>query len=194
MPTPPAWRSSWDSALRSQRGPTARYVQLATVRSDGRPANRTVVFRGFWGPDDHRMLFVTDSRSSKVTQGSVTPWGEVCAWWAKPRVQLRVLGRLRFVGWEGPDEALLRKRHELWARLSSGARQSWRWPFPGNPRDGAAMFQRATEGVESLEPEPTFVLVVFEPTRVDELHLRPSPHRRWFHEDQDGWRRWEVNP
>ncbi|KAI8852374.1 hypothetical protein BC829DRAFT_459130 [Chytridium lagenaria] len=35
---------------------TASYVQLSTIRPNGRPANRTVVFRGFWNPAD-RALF-----------------------------------------------------------------------------------------------------------------------------------------
>jgi pyridoxamine 5'-phosphate oxidase len=184
--------------MRTQRGPTARYVQLATVRSDGRPANRTVVFRGFWGPDDHRLLFATDSRSSKVTQGSVTPWGEVCAWWAQPRVQLRVLGRLRFVGWEGPEPELLERRAQQWRALRPGARASWRWPFPGNARAGDALFPAPRAELHDVqappEPEPTFVLVLLDPVRVDELHLKPTPHRRWFHERDETWRRREVNP
>jgi len=30
--------------------PYAKYFQLATVKPDGKPANRTVVYRGFRGP------------------------------------------------------------------------------------------------------------------------------------------------
>lgn len=42
----PAWRSQVVRALKKNRHlANAKYVQLATVRQDGRPANRTVVFR-----------------------------------------------------------------------------------------------------------------------------------------------------
>ena len=34
---------------------------LATVKPDGKPANRTVVYRGF-DSDSERILFVTDTR------------------------------------------------------------------------------------------------------------------------------------
>lgn len=38
-----------------------QYYQLATLRPDGRPANRTVVHRGFYG--DNGITIVTDHRS-----------------------------------------------------------------------------------------------------------------------------------
>jgi pyridoxamine 5'-phosphate oxidase len=62
------WRLPLARALHRNRSiPASRYLQLATVRSDGRPANRTVVFRGF-APDTDWLQFVTDSRSQKVEQ------------------------------------------------------------------------------------------------------------------------------
>lgn len=45
------WRPVLAKSLRLNRALTyARYFQLATLRGDGRPANRTVVLRGF-APD-----------------------------------------------------------------------------------------------------------------------------------------------
>jgi hypothetical protein len=45
-PTVPQWRTMLQRSLGKNRSLAyARYVQLATVRPDGRPANRTVVFR-----------------------------------------------------------------------------------------------------------------------------------------------------
>ena len=42
------WQPSLVLALYQNRNaPTSRYVQLATACTDGRPSNRTVVFRGF---------------------------------------------------------------------------------------------------------------------------------------------------
>jgi hypothetical protein len=39
-----------------------QFFQLATVKPDGKPANRTVVYRGF-DSESERMLFTTDTRS-----------------------------------------------------------------------------------------------------------------------------------
>jgi len=40
------WRAIVEKSLAKNRViPAARYIQIATVRPDGRPANRTVVFR-----------------------------------------------------------------------------------------------------------------------------------------------------
>lgn len=56
------WRELLQRALKKNSGCRhSRYVQLATVRPDGRPANRTVVYRGFLGESDV-LTFVTDSR------------------------------------------------------------------------------------------------------------------------------------
>lgn len=42
----PQWREMLQRSLKKNKSlPYSRYVQLATVRPDGRPANRTVVFR-----------------------------------------------------------------------------------------------------------------------------------------------------
>ena len=60
------WRPSLDLALhRNRQSPQCRFVQLASVREDGRPAVRTIVFRGFLG-DTNRLTFATDGRSVKA--------------------------------------------------------------------------------------------------------------------------------
>lgn len=42
----PAWQAAITKSLKANKALAySRYVQLATVRPDGRPANRTVVFR-----------------------------------------------------------------------------------------------------------------------------------------------------
>jgi len=62
------WRSPLARALHRNRSKAySRYPQLATVRPDGRPANRTIVFRDF-SPDTNDLQFVTDLRSDKMAQ------------------------------------------------------------------------------------------------------------------------------
>ena len=65
----PAWRAAVLTAIKKndKHMPYTKYVQLATVKPCGRPANRTVVFRGFLG-ETEKVTVVTDLRSSKVTE------------------------------------------------------------------------------------------------------------------------------
>lgn len=71
------WRDVLKRALGANRGVRhSRYVQLATVRPDGRPANRSVVYRGFLGEDSDVLTFVTDSRClGSAGQATVPPRG-----------------------------------------------------------------------------------------------------------------------
>jgi hypothetical protein len=55
----------------------AKYMQIATVRPDGRPANRTVVFRGFlWDTD--RLTFVTDARCAAASHQAAGARARCC--------------------------------------------------------------------------------------------------------------------
>jgi len=49
LPAPPAWHAAIARALeRGSSVPSSRYLQIATVRPDGRPTVRSVVFRGWF--------------------------------------------------------------------------------------------------------------------------------------------------
>jgi hypothetical protein len=92
------WRSHLAAALHRNRSLRfARYLQLATVRVDGRPANRTVVFRGFL-EETNCLKFVTDIRSQKVEEINLYPWGEICWYFPKTREQFRIAGKLILAG------------------------------------------------------------------------------------------------
>jgi len=56
------WKQLIQTSLkRNEKVRHSRYFQIATVRRDGKPSNRTVVYRGFlWDTD--RLTFVTDLR------------------------------------------------------------------------------------------------------------------------------------
>ena len=70
------WRSPLARALHNSRScAQSRYIQLATTRLDGKPANRTVVFRGY-SDAANTLTFVTDRRSDKVQQLAHTPRGK----------------------------------------------------------------------------------------------------------------------
>ncbi|NET50524.1 MAG: pyridoxamine 5'-phosphate oxidase, partial [Merismopedia sp. SIO2A8] len=97
------WRSPLARALHRNRSlPNARYVQLATVRPDGTPANRTVVFRGFVAGRDELQM-VSDRRSEKVhhiqhqERHHKSAMGEICWYFPKTREQFRLLGPLKLI-------------------------------------------------------------------------------------------------
>lgn len=57
------WRSAMLKSLELNKElKYSTFFQLATVRPNGRPANRTMVYRGFVG-DSAKLTFTTDSRS-----------------------------------------------------------------------------------------------------------------------------------
>ncbi|MGK7884635.1 MAG: pyridoxamine 5'-phosphate oxidase, partial [Crocosphaera sp.] len=62
------WRSILARALHRNRSlPNSRYFQLATVNFEGKPTNRTLVFRGFLN-QTNQLQIITDSRSEKINQ------------------------------------------------------------------------------------------------------------------------------
>jgi hypothetical protein len=79
MATAAPWKEPLQRALKKNAGSRdSRYVQLATVRPDGRPANRTVVYRGFLA-DSNVLTFVTDTRWEALSGGSwLLPWVRFC--------------------------------------------------------------------------------------------------------------------
>ncbi|HEY9663119.1 MAG TPA: pyridoxamine 5'-phosphate oxidase family protein, partial [Allocoleopsis sp.] len=128
------WRSILTGALHRNRSlPDSHYVQLATVRADGRPANRTVVFRGFLD-NTNQLKFITDARSEKAEQIAAHPWGEVCWYFPNTREQFRISGKLTLVGHKFSNKALLKARQLQWQEISDSARSQFTWATPGKPR------------------------------------------------------------
>jgi pyridoxamine 5'-phosphate oxidase len=192
--TEPSWRASLILALyRNRHVAQARYAQLATVRADGRPANRTVVFRGFLGDTD-RLTALTDVRSAKARQLEVVPWAEACWYFPMTREQFRLGGRAVVVREDSADEAAREARRDAWRELSDDTRQSFAWPAPGEPRDPGASFAEAQADAQS--PPPSFGLLILDPVEVDHLELDGNPQNRWaYRRDEDGrWTGREINP
>lgn len=187
------WRSPLARALHRNRSlPHARYLQLATVRSDLRPANRTVVFRGF-REDTNQLKIVTDARSQKAPQITHQPWGEACWYFPTTREQFRLTGSLIWVGADCANEALQQARTRSWQELSDAARAQFTWAHPGSPRDET--------GFQQPPPDPRiplshFSLLLLDPTEVDHLELRGDPQNRTLYQWDEavGWMAIAVNP
>lgn len=187
------WRSPLSRALHRNRSLVyARYLQLATVRPDGRPANRTVVFRGF-REGDNRLQFVTDSRSEKISQLHQQPWAEVCWYFPKTREQFRLSGRLGVIDGAEPEPQRQQERQDSWRSLSDNARIQFVWPHPGYARAEAADF--APPLPDPDVPVADFCLLQLEPTWVDHLELRGEPQNRWrYHLENEEWVVQSINP
>lgn len=184
------WRDPLARALHRNRSrPYSRYAQLATVTPDGKPANRTVVFRGF-GPGTNALMFITDRRSDKIVHLAHCPHGELCWYFTQSREQFRLSGPLHAVGTSAP-EAAQAVRQQVWQQLSDNARGQFGWPPPQAPRQPSFEVQP----MDRVHPPDTFVLLLLVPQRVDHLELRGEPQSRClYHWGAGKWQRQEVNP
>jgi pyridoxamine 5'-phosphate oxidase len=187
------WRTLLTHALYRNRLPNARYFQLATVREDGMPANRTVVFRGFLN-ETNNLKIVTDIRSEKAGQIESQPWGEICWYFPKTREQFRLLGKMILVSQNHENAELQKARQKTWEELSDGARIQFAWPDPGKARASREAFSPALPN--AFEPLENFCLLLLEPTKVEHLELRGEPQNRriYYLDDQQNWLEKEVNP
>ena len=62
------WQNKLEHAIKQNRREAHnRYLQLATIRDDGSPACRTVVFRSMVS-DQNLLEMITDNRSDKVDE------------------------------------------------------------------------------------------------------------------------------
>lgn len=193
----PPWRSLIARALHRNRSQAfSRYFQLATVRKDGRPANRTVVFRGFLTPTN-RLQMITDRRSAKFEQLQQLPWGEICWYFIKTREQFRVSGSLSMVTETdivpySSETILFKARQQLWQNLSSAARSQFFWPTPGDPLSHIAEEFDAPSNLEA--PPSDFCLLLLEPEAVEHLELRGNPQARTRYLQTQHWQPEPLNP
>lgn len=187
------WRSPLARALHRNRSlPSARYLQLATVRPDRRPGNRTVVFRGFLD-DTNQLKIVTDARSAKADQIDHCAWGEACWYFSTTREQFRLSGTLTLVRETCSDSNLLQARQRSWQELSDAARAQFTWPHPGKLKDDAGF---NAPSPDPNIPLPHYCLLLLDPLQVDHLELRGSPQNRCIYSFHDalGWSVEDVNP
>lgn len=188
------WRSFLSRALHHNRSLVySRYLQLATIQADGRPRNRTVVFRGF-EDSSNQLKFITDARSEKIEQIGQNPWAEACWYFPNSREQFRLLGRLTCVGDGDFDETRSQARQRTWESLSDAARLQFAWPSPKKERAEPSAFTPAAP--DRTQPLENFCLLLLDPVEVDHLQLRGEPQNRMLYRLQDStdWLIEDVNP
>ena len=169
------WRSPLARALhRNRAAPFSRYFQLATVDVDGKPANRTVVFRGFLAASN-RLMVVSDHRSEKHEHISHSAHAAVCWYFTKTREQFRLSGQITSVTADTPQGSLTDARKRLWQNLSDSSRAQFTWPQPKAPRAEDTAFSAPAD---EQTPAPSFCLLLLDVEYVDHLTLRGDPQER----------------
>lgn len=200
----PAWRAAVLTAIKKndKHMPYAKYLQLATVKKDGRPANRTVVFRGFLG-ESSKVTVVTDLRSSKIKEIEKNAAGEFAWYFPESREQFRIAGDLTVVTKDEESQTLQKDRTDAWGKMSLNGRAQFLWPTPGFPQ--MENVEKKSQAKQTFEVDDAlindaknaadnFCLVVMHVDEVDHLSLRSN--RRYVHvRDEKGeWGVTEVNP
>ncbi len=170
------WRSPLSRALHRNRAqPFCRFLQLATIRSDGWPANRTVVFRGFQA-ETNQLMFICDRRSEKIDQIQQHPKAEACWYFTKTREQFRLRGQLITITADTPTAILTETRRQLWQKISDNARLQFAWPQPKAIRTEQSDFSPPPPDAQT--PPDTFCALLLVPEAVDYLSLRGEPQDR----------------
>lgn len=183
----PPWRPLLRGARqREGRSPQARWLQLASLGSDGAPRVRTLVFRGWGGPALLDLL--TDGRSSKARELQHEPRVELCWLLPKARSQFRLRGYRLTLAAE--IDTMVRAQH--WQELNPGARALWGWPHPGAPLQADAAFP--AELADGTAMPSCFELVRVVITQVELLELTGHPHQRRRWRADQSWREERLNP
>jgi len=187
-----AWRGIIeDNLTRHRDDPSARLLHLATVRTDGAPAVRTVVFRGFTSADGLRLT--SDLRAAKVKHLAHDARAELSWYFAGSRIQVRIAGKVGVYGPDVDDEKVGAERTSVWSTLSDEVRSGFVGGHPGRPLDGTPI---GSVPEATAPPPETFALLVLAPERIDVVELQPRPHRRTLYA-RDAAGRWHaraINP
>ncbi|WMV30954.1 hypothetical protein MTR67_024339 [Solanum verrucosum] len=161
------------------------YFQLATVGSNGRPSNRTVVFRGFQDGTD-KIQINTDSRSCKLcivlrTDDGLLesvqiedlkhcPFAEVCWYFTETWEQFRIHGRVDMIDASNSDPDKLKQREAAWFAGSVRSRLQYLGPTPGLPSLDEQPLNDSLDS--SAGPVDAFCLLLLDPEQVDYLNLK----------------------
>ncbi|XP_020531494.1 pyridoxine/pyridoxamine 5'-phosphate oxidase 2 isoform X3 [Amborella trichopoda] len=168
----------------------------ATVRPNGKPANRTVVFRGFQEGSD-KIQINTDSRSHKIEDIKHCPFGEICWYFTDSWEQFRIEGRIDIIDGLNSELEKLQLREKAWFSSSLKSRLQYLASTPGLPCIDEELYKDCTLE-PSAGPVDAFCLLILEPEQVDYLNLKVNVRlRHTFKQSNDGKGQWlqeKVNP
>ncbi len=189
------WRIPLSKALHLNRSqPHSRYFQLATVKKNGCPSNRTVVFRGFLD-NTNDLKIITDIHSEKIEELATKSWGEICWYFTKTREQFRISGTITVIKEEETNPILAKARQESWQNLSDAAKIQFAWPETGADRNNnKELFSPSIP--DQNKPLFNFCLLLLTPQKVDHLELKGEPQNRYLYtlNEEENWVIKEINP
>ncbi|XP_050236507.1 pyridoxine/pyridoxamine 5'-phosphate oxidase 2 [Mercurialis annua] len=172
------------------------YFQLATIGSDGRPSNRTVVFRGFVENSD-KIQINTDSRTRKIEELKQCSFSEICWYFTDSWEQFRINGRVDVIDGSHFDPVKLQLREKSWFASSVRSRLQYLGPNPGLP----CLSEQTSDELfldPSAGPVAAFCLLVLDPQQVDYLNLKSSQRTMYtFGQNVNGencWNSERINP
>lgn len=147
------------------------YFQLATVGTNGRPSNRTVVFRGFQDNTD-KIQINSDTRSRKIEELKSCPFSEICWYFTESWEQFRINGRVDVIDGSNSDPEKLQIREKSWFGCSMKARLQYL-----DPEQGCLSVNEQPKEF-SLDPcagpVDAFCVLILDPDQVDYLNLKSN--------------------
>lgn len=200
-PAASALSSPWRALLQRALDANAHlrhstYFQLATVGAAGRPANRTVVFRGFQELCD-KIQINTDARTNKIGEIKSCPFGEICWYFTDSWEQFRISGSIDVIDASTTDPAKLQHKEKAWFSSSVKSRLQYLGPQPGIP----VLDDEHVKGVHLdplAGPVDAFCLLVLDPEKVDYLNLKSNQRliftRRQKDDGSNDWMAVKVSP
>ncbi|KAK3194587.1 hypothetical protein Dsin_025897 [Dipteronia sinensis] len=147
------------------------YFQLATIGSNGRPSNRSVVFRGFHENSDN-ILINTDTRTRKIEELKHCPFAEICWYFTDSWEQFRINGRIDIIDGSNPDSEKLKIREKSWFASSPRSRLQYLGHYPGLPHLSEEPQETSVD--PSAGPVSEFCLLVLDPEQVDYYNLKTN--------------------
>ncbi|KAM6600168.1 pyridoxine/pyridoxamine 5'-phosphate oxidase 2 [Cannabis sativa] len=148
------------------------FFQLATIGCNGRPSNRTVVFRGFH-EDSDKIQINTDYRSHKIEELKHCPFAEICWYFTDSWEQFRINGAIDIIDGSNPDPIKLQQREKSWFSSSLKSRLQYLGPNPGLP----SIDEDPTKETfldNSSGPVNAFCVLILDPDQVDYLNLKSN--------------------
>ncbi|KAL9229008.1 hypothetical protein vseg_004526 [Gypsophila vaccaria] len=171
------------------------FFQLATIGADGKPANRTVVFRGFQEESD-KIQINTDLRSHKIKDIKHWPFAEICWYFTDSWEQFRINGFVDIIDGSSSDPLKLQQREKAWFASSLNSRLQYLGPDPGLPSITEDL-PKDNRLDPSAGPVSSFCLLVLDPDEVDYLNLKTNMRAGYRCSSLNGVKLWsteKINP
>lgn len=170
-----------------RQSPESRYFQLATCNAEGKPSNRSLVFRTM-DEIQGAIFVVSDLRTDKIADLRNNEQGAICWYFAHTREQYRfdVRGTILSLNDDGKTVAT------YWHNMSEPGKKQFLWGVPKSPR---VHREPLKANQQSNDPPEHFCVIKFTVQRADYLCLKGNPQYRHLYEKQQGeWRTTHVIP